>query len=551
MNGPQMSPRHARGGTLSNSGSIATAAQQQPIMVRVMRLSRPKLMVNPAKLPLSVHGGSLDTIQQTTTSVFSDELAVPSVFGRVAVGEQLCFLISLVNVSSADVKALKVRVDLQKRPQATSNAFILAETLADTSANPIAAMKSGQRLEFACSTTVKEAVMHSLVCTVSYDRTVMTTDPVTVAAMNGQVMAPNRSATPEIRSVPTSYSKHFNFGVTEDIRIATRTASLFPEAGHTWLVEATVECFVPVHITGVHLCTDPTRPEICVEDISTSANCVGPEPTPQPSSAAALAGAKWNLDGFPAHLPRFRDIKGITSEKTILKKTFRVTLKNGSTTLPNSIGVLKVDWRSTNCECGHAEQTVGRDTAKEKNAKMDGIDVLVEKESDTVDLYQSFDVTCTIKNSTRSDLSLLIAYNESRELTPAAVSSLTASLQSAIPAAGCGYGSTLAVALEAPSSAAPSAASKQPASSTQQDKQQQQVSQQPQTCGMIINGSTCDPDPVKVPAGGEYKHKLSLLPVQLGLCSLGSLLFYDINTGASTPCSDIGTVFVKAPDSSC
>ena len=541
MNGPQLSPRSQRAPIPVSPGT--NSAIPQPITARVMRLSRPRLTVNSPKLPLPARGAPLDSLPETTQTIHTEELVVPSVFGRVAVGEQLCFLVSLVNTSSADVKMLKVRVDVQKRPQ-TNSAFQLIETLVDTSATPISAMKPGQRLEFACSTVVKEPVLHSLVCTVNYDRTVMTTDPVSMAAMSGQPINPaNRPATPEIHSVPTSYSKHFNFGVTRDVQITTRTASLFPDAGHTWLVEATIECFVPLHITKVYLVPDQTRGSVYVEDIATAANSVGPEPLPAALSAAALQGAKWNLDGFPEHLPRFRDVKGMAQEKTILRKTFRLTVKDGTTTLPNQIGILHLDWCSLNCEHGHLEQIVNRDTAKEKNAHMDGIDVIVEKASDTVDLYQSFDVTCTIKNRSRRDLSLLIAYNEGRELTPATISALTTAFQSNMPA-GSTYGATLAVSLVMGSSAA--AAKQQQAS--QPEKQPQPVNQFPQSHGMIINGSTCDPDPVVVPAGGEIKHVLSLLPVQLGLCSLGSLLFYDTNTGAATPCSDIGTVFVRALD---
>jgi len=528
MNGPQQSPLGPRP-PLSSYG----APNPQPITVRVMRLSKPILPITSPKLPLPVGESSLDSPVQPPGSIYGYDLAVPSVFGRVAAGEKLCFLISLVNTSPADVSMIKVRVDLQKKATPNAPSFQLLETLIDTSATPIPLMLSGHRLEFACSTTVKDAATHSLACTVTYDK---------------NPASPTPGATPQVteaKPVATSYSKHFNFNVANDLIITTRTVSLFPEAGHTWLVEAKIECVVPLHMTSVNLYPDKSRPDIQVESVAATADSIAADPSPEASSAAALAGAKWNLDSFPAHLPRVRNVKGLTTERSVLHKTFRVTLNGDGTTLPNPFGVLHVDWRSVNCERGHLEQEVGYKPASD----MKGIDLSVEKEKDTVELYESFNVTCTITNRRPTDMSLLIAYSDTRELTPAAVTSLTAAMQFSQKTANSSSKSEsggLSLSLS-PTGIAP------PVFSTQVSKTAQQSQPQPvqmtvsQPCGMIINGTTCDPDPVVIPAGTQYKHILSLLPVQLGLCSLGSLLFYDTITGTVVPCSDIGTVFVTSP----
>jgi len=303
-----------------------TSVPAQPIAVRVMRLSRPSVSLNSSKLPLPIHGTPLDAPLHPPESVFGEDLAIPSVLGHIAVGEELCFLVSLGNISSVEVRNLKIRVELHKLKAQNSQSFKLLETFIDNSANPYKVVKAGERLEFICRATVKEDQWYSFVCSVTFDRVaVVSQDPLGYPVMNG----------PQTQS----YSKHFKFPVINDVKVSTRTKSLFPEAGHTWLVEATVECLVPLHISSIRLVPDKSHADIIVEDIIPDYDSSATKPTPSVSSAAALAGAKWNLDKFPSHLPKVRDVKGLMPEKSVVHKTFCVKL-NGTTTLPDTIGAI-------------------------------------------------------------------------------------------------------------------------------------------------------------------------------------------------------------------
>lgn len=310
--------------------------------------------------------------------------------------------------------------------------------------------------------------------------------------------------------------------------MSARAVSLFPALGHTWMVEATVESLVPVNVTRIALCPDPG---LTVDDLSegtettiTTTTSTAPQP-PQPP-ADAPSGLRWNLDNFPAHLPRLCDVPGLLVEKSVLRRVFRVRAgaRAGGGGVPARLGVLHVEWRTAQCEHGHVQQDVGcADAAAAPAAVAAGLDVAVHCAADRVALLEPFDAVCTVTNTSARTVALLVAYSETRELPPATVAALTAAL--------------------APGTPGTAAAVPDPTIATQQQAQQQA----PQPCGMLLSGTPFSLQPVVLLPGAQHQHVLTLVPCQLGTCSLGSLLLYDTTTGAATPCPDIGSVFVAPP----
>lgn len=533
--------------------SRSAAAAPQPITVRVMRLSRPLLSTRQPELPVPQPGpdrdgcGALDVLPAACDggSIVGDELTIPAVFGRVSTGMALCFLVSLANTSAAPVPAVGVRVQLQRKERRAGAPAPVLATLVDTAAAPLPVLRPGEHADYACHVTVHDAGTLCLVCTVSYDRptspqqqlqqqTPGAIDPVPAMPTSG-----SGGTTPAAGATTRqSFNKHFNFVVTKDLQISVRTVSLFPAAGHTWLVEATVESLVPVNVTRIALDPDPVRPDLCVDDLSDDRagardGLLRQQPQQQQQQSPltqppqAGEGLRWNLDNFPAHLPRVSDVPGLLAEKSALRRVFRVRAGPGAPPPPARLGVLHVEWRTAQCEHGHVQQDVCCAASATPAAAAAGLDVAVRCPAPRVALLEPFDAVCTVTNTAAHTAALRIAYSETRELPPATVAALAAALAPDSPSTS--------------SAAAPTAPSDDPAAN---NAAQQQT---PQPCGMLLSGTPFSLDPVVLLPGAQHRHVLTLLPVQLGTCSLGSLLFYDTNTGTATPCPDIGSVFVAPP----
>ena len=546
-------------GTTGRPQQMSSQQQQQPVTVRVMRLSRSQYAASQPALPVPVAGCPLDVLPpavDTARSIFGDELAVPTVFGRVAVGETLCFLVSLANASPEDVEMLRVRVELQRKDSRPGNPPVVLDTMLDTTTAPLPVMRVGQRLDFACIATLHDAATHALACTVSYEK-------------NGSGDYAPTPPPSSPKGSQRSFSKHFTFTVLRSNNISTRVAPVsLPSAWRAWMVEATVEALVAMNITHISLVPDSARPDIHVYDTHTTALESGDAEEPVSGSK----GLRWNLDNFPKHLPRVCDVAGLVPEKGVLRRTFCVALDGTNATLPDVLGKLNVEWRTAYCERGQLQQDVrrcgttstadknsdGKDKKKQKQKQQQQpqqqpqpprqrLDVSVAQQRDSVALCEPFEIECTVTNRSSQQVSLLVAYNDTKDLTPETVAALTSTLQHSSSAftTSTAYGTALAVSMALSTADAAQTKSEETEQEEEAAAQARQQAQQKQ-CGVVVNGSAFDPEPVVLEPGQAHKRVFSLLPVQLGICSLGSLLLYDTHTGIATPCPDIGTVFVRS-----